>query len=107
MARPQRRNFFLRHPSVLALGLVLALVMGKIPITHGGFYCDDASIGFKRTPHETFDTNLLIAICILPLMAVVRNITFIKNTIVQFCFVILVSSWRIPLPGKVSFFRVV
>ena len=55
---------------IAALGLIACLSYGVIPPTHGGFYCDDATIDFKYTK-DSFSTILLIIISFIPIYGVV------------------------------------
>ena len=72
-------SFFWRHQTAVTFGIVALVYSGYIPLSHGGFYCDDASIGFERVQTETFDIKLLLFICVVPMMALVRPILCIKS----------------------------
>ena len=64
-------NFLWRHPTLVTVSFVAFLYSGYCPMNHGGFYCNDDSIAFKRATKEAFDVKLLLFICIVPPMALV------------------------------------
>ncbi len=54
--------------SVAVLVGVALLSFGVVPPTHGGFFCDDPTIGFKYTK-DTFKTWLLILLAVAPIFS--------------------------------------